>query len=89
MVAVAAEGLGANVDALVVAGCGNQEVVDAEAQGELSLVIAFDHDIAAVPFLFPGLRVGSKGSVPGIILQMCQPCERLAFRVVTIAGGIK
>ena len=58
MITVAAEGLGADVDPFVVAGGGNQQVVDAEANGLLGFGVTFNQNVAAIPLFLPGFGGG-------------------------------
>ncbi len=95
-IAVAAERLGPDADAVVVLRRGHQQLEQVEAHGQLSLVVALNHHVAVAPDAGPGGDVGGAQAVVGRAVHFGQGaghnagrlarCRRVPGRWVAVGG---
>jgi hypothetical protein len=64
---------------------GNEQLEQIKTHGKLRLVVAFDHQIAALPFLGPGCRIGLQCGRP--IHDAAQAGDGHLQRIGSIASG--
>ena len=63
-IAESRKGLGADVDAVIMARRSDEKLEEIEAHGELSFIVALDLDVTAFPLLSPGLILRFQRRVP-------------------------
>ena len=72
LVPKSAERSGADADIVIVTRRGDQQMISGEAQRDLCFVIAFDHEVAAIPNLLPAPTMPLVKRVISICLRAIQ-----------------